>query len=98
LVFLKLILSVQKSITYWLIVLYQKFYDYIKWIEFWWSKNFERKFSKERKFYLWISLPDNVRTVEDIFFYYPLLSKKMAYEILAIRKDNLKNFNSVFKK
>jgi hypothetical protein len=46
-----------------------------------------------------MSLPESVDgDVNNVLLFYPLISKKLAYRMLKIRREQLKTFNQVFKK
>lgn len=60
--------------------------------------NFDRKYSERTIFFLSISLPETIRTVEEIMLIMPLIPRKVAYQMLKIRKEKLAMYNRVFNK
>lgn len=93
----RLFLFVMKKILIFSILLYQKFDNKLRAIE-WWGINFDRKYSEKTIFYLSISLPETVKNVDDILIYFPLISRKLAYRMLKIRREQLWMYNEVFNK
>lgn len=94
---LKLLLVLYKKFLIALIYLYHIIREKIESIKRGWI-NFERKYSDKTLFYLSISLPENIKDVNDVNLYYPLLSQKNCYRLLKLRKEKIKMFADVFDK
>lgn len=59
---------------------------------------FETKHTEEQLAYLALSLPNSVKTAEQVLLYFPLMSRTQRYRMLRMRKDKLEMYERVFKK
>lgn len=59
---------------------------------------FETKHTDKQLGYLALSLPNSVKTTDQILLYYPLLSRTQRYKLLRMRRDRLRMFQKIYEK
>lgn len=93
----RVLLSCMKKLLIFSIERYQKWERKLRAWE-WGGINFDTQYTAETIFYLAISLPATVRNVEDVLLRFPLVSRKVAYRILRVRKEKMEMYDRVFNK
>lgn len=59
---------------------------------------FETKYEEKQLYYLAISLPNTVRSADDVLLYFPLMSRSIRYKVLKMRKDTLATYRKIYEK
>ena len=89
-VFLEGLLATFETIIIFLLRQFQDFRTYLD--------PFETKHTEAQLCYLGLSLPNNVRTADQILLYYPLLSRTQRYKMLRMRRDKLAMYRKIYEK
>ena len=87
---LEVLLGIFEQLLIFLLEYFQNFSQYLN--------PFETKHTEEELAYLAMSLPNTVRTADQILLYYPLISRTQRYKILKMRKDKIAMYERIFKK
>lgn len=87
---LEVLLKVSETVV---IFLLERFQDFSRYVN-----PFETKHTEEELAYISLSLPQSVRTADQVLLYMPLLSRTQRYKILRMRRDKLAMYERVFKK
>lgn len=76
-----------------IVFLIKRFQDFSQYVN-----PFETKHTEEELAYLALSLPQSVRTADQVLLYFPLVSRTQRYKMLRMRRDKLAMYERVFKK
>ncbi len=92
------LLSLAKRTLFSLLELYQTTEEKYRAGEWGGAGDFTTKYTDKELYYLAISLPQNIRTAEDILGIMPFMGRKHRYRLMDIKRNQLKMYRKIFEK